>query len=178
MTTNSSKSVLARSLVSRFGMSDIESKSTPTLWHAFLSVRSTCQTRSVCEKYSVCRNSIVSLSVSFKIIVDRYRYEEININLVEKPEWYLKKNPPGQVPALEWIDEKSNETRFVPESLVVSDFLDEKYPQTRLQPTDPYQKAQHRVLVERFSGVSQLSSPSFDLLLLPGCLRLLQNFPL
>ncbi|CAF4997676.1 unnamed protein product, partial [Rotaria socialis] len=34
-------------------------------------------------------------------------YEEINVNLVEKPEWYLEKNAPGQVPSLEWIESAS-----------------------------------------------------------------------
>jgi glutathione S-transferase len=82
-----------------------------------------------------------------------FRYEEININLVDKPEWYLKKNAPGQVPGLEWIDRDSKETRFIPESLIVSDFLEEKHPEIRLQPTDAYLKAQQRVLVDRFSNV-------------------------
>jgi len=80
-------------------------------------------------------------------------YEEININLVEKPEWYLKKNAPGQVPGLEWIDPETKETRFIPESLVVSDYLDENS-KTLLQPTDSYLKAKHRVLIERFSNVT------------------------
>jgi glutathione S-transferase len=84
-----------------------------------------------------------------------FRYEEININLVDKPEWYLKKNPPGQVPALEWIDPNTKETLFVPESLVVSDYLDEIYSEPRLQPTDPFLKAKQRVLVERFSSVNR-----------------------
>jgi len=84
-----------------------------------------------------------------------FRYEEININLVEKPEWYLKKNPPGQVPGLEWIDPDTKETRFIPESLVVSDYLDEVNSESPLQPTDPYLKATQRVLVERFSNVNK-----------------------
>ena len=74
---------------------------------------------------------------------------------MEKPEWYLKKNAPGQVPALEWVDPKSKQSRFIPESLIVSDYLEEIYPQVPLQPEDPYVKAQQRVLIERFSGVSQ-----------------------
>ncbi len=76
------------------------------------------------------------------------------MNLVEKPEWYLKKNPPGQVPGLEWIDRDTKETRFIPESLVVSDYLDEINAEPRLHPTDPYLKAKHRVLVERSSSVN------------------------
>ncbi|CAF1285206.1 unnamed protein product [Adineta steineri] len=80
-------------------------------------------------------------------------HEEININLVDKLEWYLKKNAPGQVPGLEWIDHDSKQTKFIPESLIVSDYLDETNSQNRLQPTDPYLKAKHRVLIDRFSGV-------------------------
>jgi glutathione S-transferase len=81
------------------------------------------------------------------------RYEEINVNLVEKPEWYLEKNAPGQVPALEWIDRDSKETRFIPESLIVVDYLETIHSEPRLYPTDPYLKAQQRVLVDRFSNV-------------------------
>jgi glutathione S-transferase len=87
-----------------------------------------------------------------------FRYEEINVNLVDKPEWYLKKNAPGQVPALEWIDNNTKETRFIPESLIVSDYLDENYSENRLQPTDPFLKAKQRVLVERFSNVNKTNS--------------------
>ncbi|CAF1196781.1 unnamed protein product [Adineta steineri] len=81
-------------------------------------------------------------------------YEEINIDLVDKPEWYLKKNAPGQVPGLEWIDHDSKESKFIPESLIVSDYLDETNSQNRLQPTDPYLKAQHRVLIDRYSSIT------------------------
>ena len=65
----------------------------------------------------------------------------------------MKKNAPGQVPSIEWIDRDSKQTRFIPESLVVSDYLEEAFPETPLQPTDPYLKAQQRVLVERFGSV-------------------------
>jgi len=81
-------------------------------------------------------------------------YEEININLVDRPEWYLKKNPPGQVPGLEWIDPDTNEQRFLAESLVVCDYLDEIYPEHRLHPQDPYLKAKQRMLIERCSNLT------------------------
>ena len=73
--------------------------------------------------------------------------------MVEKPEWYLKKNAPGQVPALEWIDIQTKQVKFIPESLLVSDYLDEVHSEHRLHPTDPYVKAQQRILVERFNSV-------------------------
>jgi glutathione S-transferase len=100
-----------------------------------------------------------------------FRYEEINVDLTEKPEWYLKRNAPGQVPGLEWIDPNTKETRFIPESLIVSDYLDELNPEQRLQPTDPYLKAKQRLLVERFSNVNQnlsFKKKTFHLFLISG----------
>jgi glutathione S-transferase len=80
-------------------------------------------------------------------------YEEIFINLSDEPDWYLKKNPVGEVPLLEWIDRDSKQTRLVPESLIVSDYLDNLYPENRLHPSDPYLKAKQQVLVGRFGNV-------------------------
>ncbi|CAF4010148.1 unnamed protein product, partial [Rotaria sp. Silwood1] len=81
-------------------------------------------------------------------------FEEIYINLADPPEWYLKKNPTGQVPSLEWIDANSKQTALVPESLIICDYLDEKYPEHRLHPLDPYLKAKQRVLVDRMGNVT------------------------
>ena len=41
------------------------------------------------------------------------------------------------------------------ESLVCNDYLDETYPETQLNPTDPYVKAKQRILVERWGKVRQ-----------------------
>ncbi|CAF1388209.1 unnamed protein product, partial [Didymodactylos carnosus] len=80
-------------------------------------------------------------------------YEEINIDLANPPEWYLKRNPAGEVPGLEWVDPKTQEKHFLAESLVISDYLDDIYPEHHLQPTDPYLKAKQRILIDRFSNV-------------------------
>ena len=78
------------------------------------------------------------------------RHEIVNINLKTKPEWYLAKSVTGgKVPALELDD------RFLPESLLTSDLLEELYPEPALYPTDPWKKAQDRLLVELFAPVSQ-----------------------
>jgi len=82
-----------------------------------------------------------------------FSYEEVFINLSDEPDWYLKKNPVGEVPLLEWIDRDSKQTRSVPESLIVSDYLDNLYPEHRLHPSDPYLKAKQQVLVGRFGNV-------------------------
>ena len=41
------------------------------------------------------------------------------------------------------------------ESLVCNDYLDETYPDTQLNPTDPYVKAKQRIVVERWGKVGQ-----------------------
>jgi glutathione S-transferase len=39
------------------------------------------------------------------------------------------------------------------ESLIIADYLDEKYPQRPLHAKDPMQKAKDRIMVEQFSKV-------------------------
>jgi len=82
-------------------------------------------------------------------------HEVINLNLVNKPEWYVKdKNPLGKVPTIELNG------KVVYESLVVAEYLDDLFPQKRLLPTDPFERAHQRILVER---LSQLPSSIYGL---------------
>ena len=89
-----------------------------------------------------------------------FSYEEVLINLSDEPDWYLKKNPVGEVPLLEWLDKDSKQVRSIPESLIVCDYLDELYPTTRLHSTDPFVRARQQVLVGRFGNVSITLTPS------------------
>uniref|UniRef100_A0A336JYM0 Autophagy protein 5 n=1 Tax=Culicoides sonorensis TaxID=179676 RepID=A0A336JYM0_CULSO len=81
-------------------------------------------------------------------------YQTIYIDIWNKPEWYTSKSATGKVPALK----VSDETTPIIESVVIADYLDEKYQQNKLQPNDLYQKAIDRVLVEQFSNVIGLVS--------------------
>lgn len=74
-------------------------------------------------------------------------YETVNIDLKDKPDWFLEKNPLGLVPVLE-IDDK-----IVYESTATCDWLDDVYPENRLQPSDPYRRAWDRILVEYYGKV-------------------------
>lgn len=74
-------------------------------------------------------------------------HDVVYINLTNKPEWYLEKFPLGKVPAL-IVDGED-----LYESLIISDFLDEKYPARPLHPKDPMKKAKDRIFVEGFSKV-------------------------
>ncbi|XP_055335782.1 glutathione S-transferase omega-1-like [Paramacrobiotus metropolitanus] len=70
-------------------------------------------------------------------------HDIININLKSKPDWFLQRNPLGKVPA---IEEPGKPALF--ESLIVAEYLDDKYPENRIMPTDPFERAQQKVLIE------------------------------
>lgn len=78
-------------------------------------------------------------------------YHVVYINLTEKPEWYSKINPNGKVPALQLTNEPNHP--FLVESLVIAEYLDEKYPEVKLYPTDPLEKAQTKLWIERFGPI-------------------------
>ncbi|XP_059468421.1 pyrimidodiazepine synthase-like isoform X2 [Neocloeon triangulifer] len=76
-------------------------------------------------------------------------FEVVNVNLVDKPDWFLALNPLGQVPTLEYSD-----GRILAESLIVSEYLDEIGDSTRpLQSKDPFQRSRDKMLMERFNMV-------------------------
>jgi glutathione S-transferase len=81
-------------------------------------------------------------------------YEPVYVDLGDRPAWIYDKNPLGRVPVLE-------EDGFVlPESVVIMEYLEERYPEPPLWPADPAGRAVGRLLVERFD---RLSSPYYAL---------------
>uniref|UniRef100_S4RHA9 Glutathione S-transferase omega n=1 Tax=Petromyzon marinus TaxID=7757 RepID=S4RHA9_PETMA len=79
-------------------------------------------------------------------------YETVNIHLKAKPAWFLERCPGGLVPVLE-----NDSGELVPESLVVSDLLDQLYPEPPLYPRgQPYAQAKQRLLIEGFGKVVSL----------------------
>jgi len=81
-------------------------------------------------------------------------YETVVIDLDDRPSWIYEKNPLGRVPVLE-------EDAFVlPESAVINEYLEERYPDPALWPADAAERAFGRLLVFRFD---QLSSPYYAL---------------
>ncbi|XP_069700910.1 pyrimidodiazepine synthase-like [Periplaneta americana] len=77
-------------------------------------------------------------------------YDVVNVHLKDKPEWFLERNPLGKVPAVEL---ESGDCLY--ESLVIADYLDEKYPQRPLYPKDLVHKAKERMFVEHFGQVAR-----------------------
>ena len=78
-----------------------------------------------------------------------YRHELVNVNLKYKPKWIRERYPAGLVPILE------KDGRVVYESSVCNDYLDEIYPEPKLTPSDPYEKAEDKMLSETFAKVRQ-----------------------
>lgn len=72
----------------------------------------------------------------------------MNINTFNKPEWFLKLNPIGKVPVLQYDD-----GRVIPESNIVCEYLDEVYGTEKLMPQDSYTKALHRLEIDQFNKV-------------------------
>ena len=74
----------------------------------------------------------------------------VAIDLERRPEWLYDKNPPAaRVPVLEeggWV---------LPESAVICEYLDERYPEPPLLPADPAERAAARVLVFRFDDLGR-----------------------
>jgi glutathione S-transferase len=79
----------------------------------------------------------------------RVPYETVVIDLDDRPAWIVAKNPPyGRVPVLEesgWV---------LPESAVIGEYLEERFPDPPLWPADPGERAAARLVVFRFDGFS------------------------
>lgn len=77
------------------------------------------------------------------------KHDTININLRDKPDWFLEKNPLGLVPTLE-----TPAGEVIYESPITCEYLDEVYPEKRLLPSSPFGKAQQKMMLEHFSKVT------------------------
>jgi RNA polymerase-associated protein len=81
-------------------------------------------------------------------------HETVQIDLDDRPSWIYEKNPLGRVPVLE------DDAFILPESAVINEYLEERYPEPPLWPADAAERAFGRLLVFRFD---QLSKPYYAL---------------
>ena len=73
-------------------------------------------------------------------------FERVDIDLADKPDWFLKLSPLGKVPVLVvTLDDGREEVLF--ESQVIAEYLDETIA-PRLHPADPLERARHRAWIE------------------------------
>ncbi len=82
-------------------------------------------------------------------------HEIVEIDLSDRPAWLYEKNPTGRVPVIE-----EDEGTPLPESAVIMEFVEERYPEPPLLPADPADRAAVRLLIFRDGD---LTSPYYAL---------------
>jgi glutathione S-transferase len=73
-------------------------------------------------------------------------FERIDIDLANKPDWFLKLSPLGKVPVLTVATGKSEVALF--ESNVICEYIEETQGGAKLHPQDPLARAEHRAWME------------------------------
>jgi glutathione S-transferase len=76
-------------------------------------------------------------------------YEPVYVDLDDRPAWIYEKNPLGRVPVLE------EDGFLLPESAVIMEYLEERYPEPPLWPADAAERATGRLLVFHFDRLSR-----------------------
>jgi glutathione S-transferase len=72
-------------------------------------------------------------------------YDAVEIDLDDRPAWLYEKNPLGRVPVYE-----EEGGLVLPESDVIMEYLEERFPEPALWPADPAQRALARLRLQRF----------------------------
>jgi glutathione S-transferase len=72
-------------------------------------------------------------------------YDAVEIDLQDRPGWLYEKNPLGRVPVYE-----EDEGLVLPESEVIMEYLEERFPDPGLWPADPAERALGRLWLKRF----------------------------
>ena len=72
-------------------------------------------------------------------------YDAVEIDLSDRPAWLYEKNPLGRVPVYE-----EDEGLVLPESEVIMEYLEDRYPDPALWPADPAERALARLWLQRF----------------------------
>jgi glutathione S-transferase len=76
-------------------------------------------------------------------------HETVVVDLEDRPAWIYEKNRTGRVPVLE------EDTFLLPESAVIDEYLNERYPEPALLPDDPGERSLARVVIFRFDDLSK-----------------------
>jgi glutathione S-transferase len=78
-------------------------------------------------------------------------FERIDIDLADKPGWFVKISPLGKVPVLTVRSDSGEVALF--ESNVICEYIEETQPGPKLYPADPLTRAQHRAWMEFGSAI-------------------------
>jgi glutathione S-transferase len=76
-------------------------------------------------------------------------FEATEIDLTDRPAWIYEKNSTGRVPVLE------EDAWLLPESAVIVEYLEERYPEPALLPADPGERALARLWIFRHDDLTK-----------------------
>lgn len=79
------------------------------------------------------------------------RFERIDIDLANKPDWFLKLSPLGKVPVL--VVERDGREVALFESNVICEYIEDTFAEAKLHPQDPLVRAEHRAWMEFGSAI-------------------------
>lgn len=85
--------------------------------------------------------------VEMVLLEKNIAYEKQEVDLSNKPDWFVKDAPLGKAPLL-YVGEKP-----LFESIAICEYLEGTFPENPLHPKDPYMKAWHRGWMEFSSAV-------------------------
>ena len=98
----------------------------------------------------VCRKLLFSCDCN--LTFNSYRFDLVNCNLENKPEFLVERNPHGRIPTID------RDGQVLWESEVICNHLEDWYPDVPLYPTDPYEKEKDQVFVAEFAKVTNILS--------------------
>src|SRR3954470_24368865 len=76
-------------------------------------------------------------------------YEPVEIDLSDRPAWIYEKNATGRVPVVE------DDAWILPESAVIMEYLEERYPEPALLAADPADRALARLWIFRHDELTR-----------------------
>ncbi|MET3618709.1 glutathione S-transferase family protein [Burkholderia ambifaria] len=74
-------------------------------------------------------------------------FQRINVDLSDKPAWFLEISPTGKVPVLQ-VQEAGGSNEVLFESVAICEYLQETHSGPSLYPDDPLERAKHRAWIE------------------------------
>lgn len=74
-------------------------------------------------------------------------FERVNIDLHDKPDWFLAMSPTGKVPLLKVLHANGRESVLF-ESVAICEYAEDVHPSPALHPQDALLRAQHRAWIE------------------------------
>ena len=81
-------------------------------------------------------------------------FELTEVDLSNKPDWFLKVSPYGKVPVI--VDDEQT----IYESAIINEYLDEKYKNVPMMPKEPVERAKARIWMDYCLSLIHISEPT------------------